>query len=208
MTPRGSTGNTKTVKVKVPENDSRSTLAMPTLLTITPATNVYNTVTLSKYDASDETSQWYAIGKFNYEYSSDASICSSVYLMMNDASSTYQYQNWFDDVFADTRLQFRDSNDQFVQYVYANNSDKSRFTIEDAGLSTSGYFYVEGRSTPTVASTFKNKKLYVYLNRMCAEKDGSSYYWMGDDANGQNAYFKASADSSAGMIGGWAQVND
>ncbi len=43
-------------------SSTTTTTSTPTLLTITPSTNSYNTISLSTYDAADEDSQWYANG--------------------------------------------------------------------------------------------------------------------------------------------------
>lgn len=179
------------------------------LLTVTPD-DAYNTVTLSEVDWADEDSQWYAVGKFNYEYADDISICGDVQLMLNDGTTSYQYQSWFNDAFSQTRLQFRNAAGDIssAQYVYPNNSGEDNFEIEGQGLPTEGYFYVEVRAMESVASNYKNKKLYVYLSQMCAEKDSDTYLWDRADGNSENSYFSITADAVSGLKGGWAKILD
>jgi hypothetical protein len=128
--------------------------------------------------------------------------------MLNDGTTSYQYQSWFADVFADVRLQYRDADDNFVQYVYADNTDKDRFTVGDQGLPTEGYFYVEVRAQETVESKYKDEKLYVYLSRICAEKDSDTFIWESENANSENQYFDFTADAVSGLMGGWAKIED
>lgn len=206
-TSSGGFGGKKTGSSSSSSSDSGTTQEI--LLTVTPS-ETRNTVTLSDIDWADEETQWFSVGKFTYDYEDDISICDGIQLMMNDGSTSFQYQSWFNDAFEETRLQFRNTAGDLssATYIYPSNSGDDVFDIEGQGLPSEGFFYVEVKAMESVASNYKNKKLYVYLSQMCAEKDSDTYLWDKDDANSENSYFDITADGISGVVGGWAQIVD
>lgn len=203
------------------------------LLTVTPSANTYNTITLSSVDfdyAYDESDSfdvdptWFAVAKYSINYASGATNCASgdLQLQMNDGTSSHQYYNVAEDMFDNVRLQFRTSNGDFLGYVYpTSKSSLSKFDFTNAytydtsskkyvpgalSLSGNNYFYVEVKAKKDADSTWKNLKLYVYLNKICAMKGSSKDYWWYNDSASQNSYFSATADAARGITGGWALV--
>lgn len=202
----GPMGGKKSSSSSSSSSSTSTTETVESLLTVSPD-SAYNTVTLSSVDFTDEDTQWFAIGQYNYDFSDDVSVCGDIQLMLNDGSTTYQYQSWFNEAFAEVRLQFRDSEGDFAQYVDANSSTFDNFDF-DANLPTEGFFYVEVRAKADVASNYKNKKMYVYLAQICAKKDGDTYLWDRADGNSENQYFDITADAVSGLKGGWTQILD
>lgn len=205
-TSSGPLGSGKKTSSSSSSSSTTTTETVESLLTVTPD-DAYNTVTLSMVDFTDEDTQWFSVGKYNFDFADNVSVCSDIQLMLNDGSTTYQYQSWFNEAFADVRLQFRDAEGDFVQYVQPNSSTFDNFDF-DSSLPTEGFFYVEVRAKSDVASNYKNKKMYIYLSQICAKKDGETYLWDRADGNSENKYFTITADAVSGLTGGWTKIVD
>lgn len=163
-------------------------------------------------DPFDVDPTWFAIGEFELVYDKDVSNCTNYYtsILMTDEKSYAQY---LDKVFANVRLQFRDSNkDIFMDdpYVYAEDGySLSYYSLENVNMTGDKYyFYVEGQAKPDVDASYLDKEYSVYLRSTCAEKDGTVYSWSDGDDTGQNSYFDADFDGKYGVLGGTVTVKE
>lgn len=231
------TAPSKTSPVNTSGSTTTSTKTI-TLATITPE-SFSNSIEMSevdfayKYDESDlfdSDPTWFSLGKFYINNTKGLSNCASSTdfdFALNDGSTTYDKQDWMEDVFQDVRLQFRDSSDNFLGYVYTSDISLSRFNTASAKLfsevdgkavwsdggmtlpSGKGYVYFEAKPKESPESSRMNKDLNVYLSALCIEKASSEYRWWYDDSASQNSYFNAPAvDSYLGIKIGGVKVSE